>query len=148
MTSERYYRVYNRCKHLIGVQLLNGRSLMIRPGSFQLLSAEDIAYIESICKTVRYFSSKMLVPTDDRGNDIPLDEFGIATYADEHVHMNDDEINAMLKKSAKQVESWLEKIEDPAELHAIYLVAKGMDLSAAKLKVLTAKMPNKDFLGD
>lgn len=62
--------------------------------------------------------------------------------------MNDNEISSMLKKSVKQIETWIENIEDPAELHAIYLQAKEMDLSAAKLKVLSAKMPSKDFLGD
>ena len=64
MMTEQYYRVWNRCKHTIGVQLLNGRSLAIKPNSFQLLSMADIQYIESICRTVRYFSSKMLVPTE------------------------------------------------------------------------------------
>lgn len=70
MMTQHYYKVYNRCKHLIGVELLNGRTLSIRPGSFQLLSHEDILYIESRCRTVRYFSSKMLVPVDDKGQDI------------------------------------------------------------------------------
>lgn len=108
----------------------------------------DIQYIESICRTVRYFSSKMLVPTDERGNALDLNELGVSMYEGDAVHMNDDEISAMLKKSVKQVEAWLENIEDPAELHAIYLKAKEMDLSAAKLKILTAKMPTKDFLGE
>lgn len=148
MMTEQYYRVWNRCKHTIGVQLLNGRSLAIKPNSFQLLSMADIQYIESICRTVRYFSSKMLVPTDERGNALDLNELGVSMCEGDAVHMNDDEISAMLKKSVKQVEAWLENIEDPAELHAIYLKAKEMDLSAAKLKVLTAKMPTKDFLGE
>ena len=86
------------------------------------------------------------MPTDDRGNDLDLNALGVATYADAPVHMNDNEISAMLKKPVKQVEAWLENIEDPAELHAIYLEAKKMDLSAAKLKLLSAKMPSKDFL--
>ena len=121
---------------------------MIRPGSFQLLSMADIQYIESICRTIRYFSSKMLVPTDEKGNDLDLNELGVTVYEGDPTHMNDDEISAMLKKSAKQIEAWLENIEDPAELHAIYLKAKEMDLSAAKLKLLSAKMPSKDFLGE
>lgn len=148
MMTEQYYRVWNKCKHAIGVQLLNGRSLSIRPGSFQLLSMADIQYIESICRSVRYFSSKMLVPTNERGEELDLSELGVAVYGDEKVHMNDDEISAMLKKSVKQIEAWLENIEDPAELHAIFLKAKELDLSAAKLKVLSAKMPTKNFLGE
>lgn len=35
MMTQHYYKVYNRCKHMIGVELLNGRTLSIRPGSFQ-----------------------------------------------------------------------------------------------------------------
>lgn len=121
---------------------------MIRPGSFQLMSMADIQYVESICRTIRYFSSKMLVPTDEKGNDLDLSELGVTVYSDTAVHMNDDEISAMLKKSAKQIEAWLENIEDPAELHAIFLKAKDLDLSAAKLKILSAKMPSKNFLGE
>ena len=148
MMTERYYRVWNRCKHNIGVQLLNNRSMTIRPGSFQLLSAEDILYIESICATVRYFASKMLVPTDEHGNEIDLATIGVPSFGDEAVHMNDEEITAMLKKPVKQFEAWLNNIEDPAELHAIYMNAKEMDLSSAKLKLLSAKMPSKDWLGE
>ena len=59
MMTEQYYRVWNRCKHSIGVQLLNGRSMMIRPNSFQLMSLADIQYVESNCRTIRYFSAKM-----------------------------------------------------------------------------------------
>ena len=90
----------------------------------------------------------MLVPVDDKGDDINLADLGVVTYEDDPVHMNDDEISAMLKKPVKQIETWLENIEDPAELHAIFLRAKEMDLSAAKLKVLKAKMPSKEFLED
>lgn len=148
MMTEKYYRVWNRCKHIIGVQQLTGRTMMIRPGSFQLMSMADIQYVESICRTVKYFSSKMLVPTDEKGNDLDLAELGVTSYADGPTHMNDDEITAMLKKPVKQIESWLNDIEDPAELHAIFVAAKNMDLSTAKLKVLSAKMPSKDFLGE
>jgi len=122
--------------------------MMIRPGSFQLMSMADIQYVESICRTIRYFSSKMLVPTDEKGNDLDLNELGVTSYSDVPAHMNDDEISAMLKKPVKQIEAWLENMEDPAELHAVYLKAKEMDLSAAKLKILSAKMPSKDFLGE
>lgn len=148
MITEQYYRVWNRCKHTIGVQLHNGITMAVKPDSFQLMSASDIMYVESICRTDRFFSAKMLVPTDEHGNDVDLSELGIVAHEDDHVHMNDDEISTMLKKPVKQIEAWITNIEDPAELHAIFLKAKEMDLSAAKLKVLSAKMPSKDFLGD
>ena len=46
---EEMYRVNNRCKHDIGVTLMNGMQYNIKAGSFQMLSAMDIQYIESIC---------------------------------------------------------------------------------------------------
>ena len=39
-------------------------------------------------------------------------------------------------------------IDDPAELGAISAVAKTMDLTASRLKVINAKMPHNDILDD
>lgn len=145
MVEERY-RVYNRCKHAIGVQLMNNMQLNIKPGSFQMLTAADILYIESICGTMKFFTQKMLVPVGADNKPIPLETLGMAEDTDASVHMNDDEITAMLKKPVNQVKAWLANIEDPAELHAIYLAAKQMDISSSKLKMLSEKMPEKDWL--
>ena len=145
MTEERY-RVYNRCKHAIGVQLMNGMQLNIKPGSFQLLTASDILYIESICGSSKFFSQKMLEPVDASNMPMTLDAFGLAPDTNVPVHMNDDDIAAMLKKPVNQVKAWLSNIDDPAELHAIYLVARQMDLTTSKLKLLREKIPEKDWL--
>ena len=148
MNGEQRFRVWNKCKHDIGVTLVNGQQLNIKAGSFQVLTVNDILFIESICNSTKFFSAKMLVPMDDTGKDIALDALGV--YADESspVHMDDQEISAMLKKSAKQIESWLNNIDDMAELHAIFEVAKEMDLTSAKLRVLNTKMPYQDWLGE
>lgn len=144
--NEMTYRVYNRCKHDIGVQLMNGMHYNIKAGSFRLMTATDILYVESICRDQKFFSARMLVATTADGKEVPFEEIGLSPDPDVVPHMNDEEIAAMLKKSVKQVEAWLEDMTDPAELHAVYLVAKDMDLNASKLKILNAKVPAKDWL--
>ena len=148
MDGEKKLRVYNRCKYDIGVTLTSGQQPNIKAGSFQMLSINDIFYIESICQKRKYFSSKMLVPVSEDGKDLSLEDLG--GYADESSapHMNDDEIISGLKKPLKAFESWLSKIDDPEELHAVYMIAKTMDLPASKLKILKSKAPNKDWLGE
>ena len=145
MTQE-YFRVYNRCKYDIGVTRQDNQSINIRAGNFVMLTANDIAFIEGLCANKRFFSQKMLVPVDDAGNEVPLEKFLIYEDPDAVQHLNDGEIIAALKAPVKKVEEWLNKIDDPEELHAIYKVAMGLDLPASKLKILNAKIPNKDWL--
>lgn len=144
--TEQYYRVLNKCKYSIGVQMMNGIAVNIKPGSFQMLTGSDILYIESICGSEKFFSQKMLVPVDNAGNPVPLESLGMPEDPDVPKHMTDDEIVAMLKQPVKKLEAWLENISDPAELHAIYMVAKDADVTKAKLQVLSNKMPDKDWL--
>lgn len=144
--TEPTFRVYNECKFDIGVTTTRGTQYNIRPGSFAMLTAADIEYIESICQTTKFFGTGMLVPKDAAGNAIPLDKLNIVEAPKEERMMTDEEIMAMLKKTGKQMEAWLDGIEDPVKLHAIYDVAVKMDLPASKLKILNGKMPNKDWL--
>lgn len=148
MDGEKRFRVYNRCKHDIGVTLTSGQQPNIKAGSFLPLTVNDILYIESICTKRKFFSAKMLVPVSDDGKDLSLEDLGGYVDEDSLPHMNDEEIISGLKKPFKAFESWLNKIEDPEELHAVYMVARTMDLPASKLKVLKAKAPNKDWLGE
>lgn len=148
MQTEELFKVFNRCKYDIGVALLNGRQMSIKAGSFQLMTAGDILYIESICNRNKLFSQKMLVPVDSEGRDIELDQLGMHPEEDVPVHLDDKSIEGMLKMSAKKIEEWIGAIEDPAELHGIYEVAMKMDLPQSKLKILSARMPEKDFIED
>lgn len=138
------YKVCNRQKYDIGIVLDNGRQYNIRPGSFALLTAEQIQYVESVCRKRRFFASHMLEVEDKNGHVVNLEDLRIAEDPDEKV-LTDAEITAALKKSVKQVEAWINTIDDPAELHAVYTVAVGMDLPTSKLKVLRTKMPDKDW---
>ena len=146
MDGEKRFRVYNRCKYDIGVNLINGQAPNIRAGGFQLLTVNDILYIESLCSNIKFFSSKRLVAVDDDGNELTLEQLG--GYPDDTVpkHLDDEEITAMLKKPLKAMEAWLNDINDSEELHAIYMAAKELDLPASKLKLLKNKIPNKEWL--
>ena len=139
------FRVYNRCKYDIGVVTADGRQYNIKPNSFAMLTMDDIDYIESICRERKFFGSGMLEVVDGNNKPINLDQMNIVEDT-EHKALSDDEITAALKKPLKSFTEWLNAIEDPVELHAVYTVAKDMDLPTSKLKVLNAKMPNKDWL--
>lgn len=144
--SDQRYRVTNKCKYDIGVKLANNQDVVIKAGSFQLLTADDIVYIESICRNVKFFAKRMLVACDQNGNEVPLDKLGAFIEEDPNPHKDDSEIEAMLKQSVNKIRAWLDGIDDPVELHAIADVAKNADLSSTKLKVLQEKMPDVDFI--
>ena len=147
--GSRMFRVYNRTKHNIGVKISNGQlSVNIVAGSFVSLSATDILYIDSICAKKRFFSSRMLVPVDETGKDLTLEDLGGFTNIDSGVHLSDEEITENLEKSVNHIKTWIESIEDPVELFQILEVGKSMDLPASKLKILKAKVPEKDLLED
>lgn len=136
----------NKCKFDIGVKLPNNNDIVIKAGSFQLLTADDIVYIESICRTTKLFAKRMLVPCDQSGNEVPFDKLGAFIEEDPSPHKDDEEIAAMLKQSNAKIRAWLDGIDDPVELHAIAEVAKSMDLTSGKLKLLQEKMPEVDFI--
>lgn len=141
------YRVYNKCNYDIGVKLAtNNLEKNIASGSFQVLTDDDILYIENACKVNKFFSKRMLVPYDNAGNEVSLETLLIMKNPKVVEHLDDDAIRAGLKQSRNKMEKWLDTITDPAELHSIYLVAKDMnDLTKDKLQVLQAKIPNKDW---
>lgn len=146
MDGNKIFRVENRCNYDIGVTLTSGQRPNIRKGSFLPLSVNDILYIESIAKRRRPFSSGELVAVSDDGKEMTLEELG--GYKDTYTmkHFSEEEITANLKKSAKQIETWLAAIEDPVELHAIREVGEKMDLPSSKLRVLQEKLPDIDLL--
>ena len=149
INGDERYRVWNKAKFDIGLKVLNGVEMNIKPGSFQILTANDIIYIEATFTASRFFSKKLLVITDDMGHEIGLDQLGLPGVSDD-AHQSDDEIIAHLKTSAKKVEEWISQIEDKEELHAIYEVAKSIEteLPLSKIKILKKYMPDKDWLDD
>lgn len=149
VNGDERYRVWNRAKYDIGLKLLSGVEMNVKSGSFQILTVNDIIYIEATYSASRFFAKKLLVITDDRDQEIDIEQLGLPRTADD-AHNSDDEIIAHLKQSAKKIEEWVSQINDREELHAIYTVAKSMEgeLSFAKIKALKKYIPDKDWLDD
>lgn len=146
MNGDERFKVYNRCHFDIGVRLLNGMMISIPSGSFQMMSGNDILFVDSICKRKRFFSTGMLEAVDDAGKPVPFDRIGVVECAPEDKHLTDDDIKGYLRQSPKKLEAWISGITDAVELHNIAEVAKKMDdLPANKLRILTDALPDVDF---
>lgn len=147
-TGSTVLRVVNVCNYNIGVRKADDRGYNIPgKGGILMMTVNDILYDESRAKYDRKkFAKGMLEIYDPETNvKVGIEELGMQEVPEEQRHLTNEEITAALKGTAAALEAWLAPITDEAELHAIYMVATTMDLSASKLKILKAKMPNKNF---
>lgn len=135
-------RVYNNTKHDVGVYLLDLPNVghNIRPGTFIYMTPADIEYLSA---TTTLFSGGELRP-EEKGEAI-LAMNGVEVK-DNPVFADDEEIRKKLSMSAKKIEEWLGTIEQGHVLDRVYDVAQEMNLPASKLKVLQAKMPEREFI--
>lgn len=72
-------------------------------------------------------------------------EMGFIEKADDQP-LDEEEIRKHLALSAAKLHQWLEGINEPYLLDAIYREAVTMELSTSKLKILQEKMPDREFL--
>lgn len=136
-------KVFNPQKFDIGVITLDKpMGINIKSGSFALLNEDDIAYVTSISTL---FQRGMLRVDETRSS--IMESVGIDMDADPNF-FDDEEIKQYLSASAKKVEIWLSTITESYILDRIYDVAKDMNLNVSKIRVLQAKMPDKDFISE
>lgn len=140
LSGDTRLKAYNYAKYDIGLKLMNGVEFNIKPGSFAMVTVDDVMFLESTYPSSGFFSKKLLVLVDNNNNEVDVTELGLPAR-ETGVHQSDEEIIAMLKGSPKKMEQWVSEIEDPIELHAIYEVADKMDISWQKVKILSKYIP-------
>lgn len=140
-------KVFNDRHYDYGVKTLQGIEKSIKPGSFVLLTEEDILYIESQCS-----AGKKPFATGQLRAVMPQKEKTIETIGIEkdvkREYLPKDKIASLLRGRMASLKAWLDEIEEPDYLHEIYLVAKDLDLPATKIRMLKEKMPNKTFIDE
>lgn len=114
----------------------------IRPGSFAIVSQDELNYLASTCTLLQ----DGILTVDDNQVEA-MQKIGIDPTTDPHF-IKDEEIKKKLGGTAKKIREWLATVEEGYILDRVYDVAVSMNLSADKLKVLQEKMPNKNFIGD
>lgn len=143
-------KLVNPQKFDIGVKTFDKpNGVNIQNGSFILVSQEQVYYISSISDLIQRgvlrientFGAKQDVASQ------LSEEIGVRK--EDPNFADDDDIRKKLSMSAKKIEEWLSGITQEYLLDRIYDIAMQMDdkMTAPKLKVLSAKMPDKDFIG-
>lgn len=64
----------------------------------------------------------------------------------ENKPLDEAEIRKQLGQSATKLRQWLDGIDEPYLLDAVFEIAMTMELSSSKLKALQEKMPDREFL--
>lgn len=133
-------RVYNQRKYAVGLILQNGAERVVHPGSFILLSRDEIEYLASIAPAL--FDGEKQLRLEDRALAMQL---GFVDDAQAET-LDADVIRKKLNQRAPQLRAWLDGVAEPYLLDAICDVAAEMDLPASKLQLLQERMPGREFL--
>lgn len=137
-------RVINPQKFDVGVITQDKPiGMNIKAGGFIMLTQDDIDYIMSISTL---FQRGFLRIEETKAAEI-MESVGIDVNTDPNF-IDDEDIRKKLNGAAKNIEKWLNDIHEEYILDRIFDVAKDMNLNMSKIKVLQAKMPNKNFLDD
>lgn len=137
---EQRIRVYNDRKYDIGLLLQNGMERVVKPGSYTLLSREEIEHLAAIAPGMFFGENQLRL--ENRALAVEL-----GFILDESVPVfGPDLIRKHLSGSAAKLKQWLDGITDPPLLEEVYEVARGMDLPASKLQVLQDRLPGKTLI--
>lgn len=134
-------KVYNKMKFNIGIKTPeNQLGINIRPGSFTVLDESDIEYLMSTCTLLQ----RGWLQVEEKHEPEVLEKLGIEK-AEAAAFMTDEEIQKKLGGNIKAMEKWLNGINDPVELNRIADIAVEQNLSLGKIKLIQAKVPNRDL---
>ena len=118
-------RVTNPNKFLVGLRLMDNREMVVHPGSFVILDANNISYLNNMCTL---FRKGVLIVEDNEINEF----LGL----DKSYNVSDEEIKDILKKSANIIKIKMEALSEKHILDRFVNIAKDLDLPASKLKVI------------
>lgn len=140
--ADKLLKVRNNMKYNIGVVLLSGAERNILAGSFTMLTADDIEYINSLSvPDKRPFTTGRLSVESDAETKEALDavlEIGVDGIS---VHENQPEIEKKLKSNINTMKKWLSEIRSEDFLFEVVEVAKTLDLPASKVKLIQELAP-------
>lgn len=141
------HKVYNDRQYDYGIVTVNNIQKNIKPGSFVMLTEDDILFIESQCVPEKkpFATGKLRVVMTQKEK--TLEDIGIVKE-EAQAYLSADEITSVLKGKVNQLQAWLAGITEPDYLHEIFLVAKELDLPKTKIKLLKEKMPDKNFIDE
>lgn len=135
-------RLNNPNKFNVGVKLIDKpQGINIAPGSFTMVSADDIDFIMSTSLLLqrgilRVEESKKVEIAEQMGVDIENN----ANF------MSDEDIKKKLSGTVKKLQEWLEDDIEPYVLERIADIASDMNLSMQKVQILQDKVPNYEFI--
>lgn len=144
-------KLINPQKFSVGVKTLTREhGFNINPGSFAMVSAEDIAYLSSNSSLLSRGILRVENPIEsgaDYATEV-LESIGIDPETNPNF-ISDDEIRQHLSQSPKKIGEWLDTVSEGYIQDRIYDVVVSLDnLPVSKLKVIKEKMPTKDFIGE
>jgi len=135
---DKKYKVHNRNKYEVGIQFMEPTKQMnVRPGSFVLMSEEEISFLHSISTT---FSDKELSI-----DEIEIRENILGFTAGEKMSLSDKEIITILNSPLPKMKKELELITEDSFKFLIYEEAKKLysELTGAKIEFI-AEFCGKD----
>lgn len=104
------------------------------------MTEDDVSYLTSICTLFQ----RGILRVEETAGEI-MQSVGIDVSTDPNF-IDDEEIKKKLSSTAKKITEWLDTITEDYILDRVYDVAKEMNLSVSKIKVLQEKMPDRNFI--
>ncbi len=115
----------------------------VRRGTFAMATQDDIDYLMSSSSVLQRGFLQIADPV--KKTEV-IEMMGMEEH-EAPQFMSEEEIKKKLNGTGKKIEEWLKEINDPVTLDNIAGIAKSMNLSANKIKILSEKMPEYDFIG-